>query len=123
MKRTGALVAFTCVSTVEQAYCAAKASADWVIPYVGRLRRAGTDPSERISHMARLFRRGDAPPRIFAASPKSAADVVEATLAGADDVTASPQVIKHLLADPLTESACAQFDGAWRRFQSELGAR
>ncbi|HEV2236364.1 MAG TPA: transaldolase family protein, partial [Ktedonobacterales bacterium] len=101
-----------------QAYCASAAGADWVIPYVGRLRRSGADPCERISHMARLIRGTGSGTRILAASIKHAADVVEATLAGADDVTAGATVIASLLADPITEAAAAQFGADWQRFQA-----
>jgi transaldolase len=107
---------------LEQAYCATEAQADWIIPYVGRLRRAGADPCERIAHMARLIRRRSEGTHILAASIKNAADVVEATLVGADDVTASPQVIESLLADPLTEAAQAQFATDWQRFQVGMHA-
>jgi hypothetical protein len=72
--------------------------------------------------MARHFRRGSASPRILAASVKSASDLVEAILAGADHVTAGPPVIEALLADPLTETARIQFDADWRRLQTGLGA-
>jgi transaldolase len=124
LKRQVAPVAFTCVSTLEQAYCATEAQADWIIPYVGRLRRAGADPEpcERIAHMARLIRRSSKGTRISAASIKNAADVIEATLAGAEDVTASPQVIESLLADPLTEAAQAQIAADWQHFQVDIHA-
>jgi TalC/MipB family fructose-6-phosphate aldolase len=118
LKQQGVRVAFTCVSTVEQAYCATEAHADWVIPYVGRLRRAGADPCERIAHMSRLIKRTSNGTRILAASIKNVADVVEATLVGADDVTASPRTIEALLADPLTEAAREQFAADWQRFES-----
>ncbi|HEY7983922.1 MAG TPA: transaldolase family protein [Ktedonobacterales bacterium] len=118
LRQQGARVAFTCVSTAEQAYCASAAGADWVIPYVGRLRRAGADPCERIARMARLIRGTGSGTRILAASIKHASDVVEATLVGADDVTASAPVIASLLADPLTEAAATQFAEDWQRFQA-----
>jgi transaldolase len=122
LKRQVAPVAFTCVSTLEQAYCATEAQADWIIPYVVRLRRAGADPCERIAHMARLIRRGSEGTRIVAASIKNAADVIEATLVCADDVTASPQVIESLLVDPLTGAAQAQCATDWQRFQVDMHA-
>jgi transaldolase len=122
LKRQVALVAFACVSTLEQAYCATEAQADWIIPYVGRQRRADPDPCERIAHMARLIRRSSEGTRILAASIKNAAEVMEATLVGADDVTASPQVIESLLVDPLTEAAQAQCATDWQRFQVDMHA-
>ena len=119
LKREGRRVAFTCVSTLEQAYCAATVGADWVIPYIGRLRRAGTDACERVAHMARLLACLGADTRILAASIKSGSDLVETTLAGAHDVTADPRVIESLLSDPLTDAAAHQFRLDWERFQAQ----
>jgi transaldolase len=65
LKQCGARVAFTCVSTVEQAECAAEAGADWGIRFAGRLRRAGVDPIERIARAARVIRLDTASPGIL----------------------------------------------------------
>lgn len=105
----GARVAYTASSALAQAYCAAQAGASWVIPYFGRIRRAGEDPRERMERMARLLAQQQSPTRILVASVKSPADLVEATLAGAHDVTAPPEVIRALLRDELSDAAFAQF--------------
>jgi TalC/MipB family fructose-6-phosphate aldolase len=109
----GARIAFTAVCSLPQAYCATQAHAAWIIPYFGRLRRAGEDPCERIGHMARLLGGQEATTRILAASVKSPADLIDATLAGAHDITAPPEVIHALLADPLTDAALEQFRASW----------
>ncbi len=57
---------------------------------------------------------------MLAASLKSPADVVEATVAGAHDVTAPPEVIRALVHDPLSEQAVAQFTRDWERAGSAL---
>src|SRR5262249_47857294 len=46
-------VAFTACYSLAQAYCAALSGAEWIIPYFGRLRRAGADPCQRMADMAR----------------------------------------------------------------------
>jgi TalC/MipB family fructose-6-phosphate aldolase len=116
----GAPIAFTATYTLAQAYLAAMTGAQWVIPYFCRLRRAGTDASERISGMAGLLARQHPDTRVLAASLKSPADVVEATVAGAHDVTAPPEVIRALVHDPLSEQAVAQFTRDWERAGSAL---
>src|SRR5262245_6747723 len=81
LKQAGARISFTAVYTLPQTYCGMQIPVDWIIPYVGRLRRAGTDPLTRIGLMAQLIEKQRAPTRILAASVKSAADIVDATLA------------------------------------------
>ena len=116
----GAPIAFTATYTLAQAYLAAMTGAQWVIPYFCRLRRAGADASERISGMAGLLARQHPDTRVLAASLKSPADVLEATMAGAHDVTAPPEVIRALVHDPLSEQAVAQFTRDWERAGSAL---
>jgi TalC/MipB family fructose-6-phosphate aldolase len=105
--------AFTCVFTVAQAYCGALAGAQCIIPYFGRLRRSGADACERIEGMAALLKAQAPGTRVLAASIKTATDATEALLAGAHDLTAAPEVLEALLADPLTDAAVAQFECDW----------
>ena len=120
LRQGGGRFAFTAVSTLSQAYCAACAGAAWVIPYVGRLRRAGDDPCERVGQMARLLAQQGGGTRILAASIKSPSDLAEAALSGAHDVTAAPIVIEGLLADPITEASIRQFDADWERLRQQM---
>ncbi len=115
LKRAGARISFTAVYTLPQTYCALQVPADWIIPYVGRLRRVGTDPLMRIGQMAQLIEKQQAPTRILAASVKTAADIVDATLAGAHDMTAQPEVIRSLTMDALSAAAFEQFAADWQR--------
>ena len=117
----GVRVAFTACYSLGQAYCAAQAGAAWIIPYFGRLRRSGADACQRMQEMAALLRAQEVSTRILAASLKSAADVIEVTLAGVHDVTAPPEVIRTLANDPMTESAVTQFASDWERFQAAQG--
>lgn len=119
LKQAGARVSFTAVYTLPQTYCGMQVPADWVIPYVGRLRRAGTDPLTRIGQMAQLIDKQRAPTRILAASVKTAADIVDATLVGAHDITAQPEVIRSLTQDALSAAAFEQFTADWRRIQAQ----
>jgi TalC/MipB family fructose-6-phosphate aldolase len=123
LRREGARFAFTAVATLAQAYCGAIAGAGWIIPYFGRLRRSGQDPCERVAHMAGLLAAQATATRVLAASLKSGADLVEATLAGAHDATVAPDVIEGLLDDPLTATALRQFGADWGTFQQRLAAR
>jgi transaldolase len=96
------------------------AGAEWIIPYFGRLRRAGLDACARIGEMARLLRAQHAETRLLVASLKSPDDVIEATLAGAHDITAQPDVIRAMVHSPLTSDALAGFTNDWRLVQQAL---
>lgn len=121
LRADGARLAYTATYCVSQAYTAALAGAEWVIPYFGRLRRAGLDAADRIGAMAEMLANQAAGTRILAASLKSSADVVEAVLAGAHDVTVPPDVIRALAEDPLSQDAISRFADDWREFQREIG--
>ena len=116
----GARIAFTAVYTLPQAYQGLLAGAEWIIPYFGRLRRAGLDACARIGEMARLLRAQRAETRLMVASLKSPDDVIEATLAGAHDITAQPDVIRAMVNSPLTSDALAGFSNDWRLVQQAL---
>ncbi|HEU5348785.1 MAG TPA: transaldolase family protein [Ktedonobacterales bacterium] len=119
----GARIAYTAVYTLPQAYSGLLAGAEWIIPYFGRLRRAGLDACDRIGEMARLLRTQRAETRLLVASLKSPDDVIEATLAGAHDIAAQPNVIRGLLQSPLTNDALAGFSRDWQTVQQALQQR
>lgn len=116
----GARIAFTAVYTLPQAYQGLLAGSEWIIPYFGRLRRAGLDACARIGEMARLLRAQHAETRLMVASLKSPDDVIEATLAGAHDITAQPDVIRAMVHSPLTNDALAGFTNDWRLVRQAL---
>jgi TalC/MipB family fructose-6-phosphate aldolase len=110
----GARIAYTAVYTLPQAYSGLLAGAEWIIPYFGRLRRAGLDACARVGEMARLLRVQHAETRLLVASLRSPEDIIEATMAGANDITAQPEVIRALVQSPLTNDAIATFNKDWQ---------
>ena len=123
LKRRGARFAFTAVAALAQAYMGALAGAEWIIPYFCRMRRAGVDAADRVAGMARLLTNQTSACRILAASLKSPSDVVEATLAGADDATLPPDVLQGMIEDALSTAAVAQFVADWQRAGELLAQR
>jgi transaldolase len=111
-------IAFTAVTSVAQAYTAAMCQADFVIPYFNRLERAGIDASDRIAEMADLFHNQQVTTRILVASIKSPQEAMAALAAGADDITATPQVLLDMLTDPLTEEAIERFTQDWQKIKT-----
>lgn len=119
----GVRFAFTAVYALAQAYTAAMAGAEWLIPYFDRMRRAGTDAATVVRQMRDTIS-GQALPantRLLAASLKSPVQVGEALLAGADDITVPPEVLRAMAEDPSSEVAIAQFDHDAQRARALLG--
>jgi len=85
-------------------------------------RRAGIDAPARLGAMAHLISAQHSEARVLVASLKSADEVSEALLAGGDDITAAPEVIRALASDPLTDAAVARFAADWERFQRPASA-
>lgn len=115
LKQENYRVAFTAVVSVAQAYSAAMCQADFVIPYFNRLERAGIDASDRIAEMADLFHNQQLPTRILVASIKSPQEAITALAAGADDITAAPQVLLDMVTDPLSDEAVEKFSNDWQQ--------
>jgi TalC/MipB family fructose-6-phosphate aldolase len=119
LRQSGAQIALTAVATVGQAYLGAMAGAVWVIPYFCRLRHAGLDVSQIIADMSHLVTSQRSSTRILAASLKTPGDIIEATLAGADDVTAPPSVIEAMAVHEMTVSAVKQFASDYQKLPPE----
>jgi TalC/MipB family fructose-6-phosphate aldolase len=110
-------IAFTAVTTAAQAYTAATAGADFVIPYFNRLERSGAGAGARIAAMAALLHKQHLPTRILAASIKSPSEAVSALSAGAHDITAAPQVLLDMVSDPQTDEAIEKFALDWQKMK------
>lgn len=120
LRSDGARIAYTAVYTLPQAYAGMLAGAEWIIPYFGRLRRAGLDACDRVGEMAQLLQAQGTATRLLVASLRSADDVIEATLAGAHDITAQPDVIRSLVQSPLTNDALVTFTSDWQNLQEAM---
>ena len=110
-------LAFTAVASVAQAYNAAMVGADFIIPYYSRLERSGIVASQRISEMAKLLHDAHPTTRILVASIKSSAEAATALLAGAHDLTVTPQVLMEMVTDTLTEDAVERFSQDWEKMK------
>ncbi len=104
-------VAVTGVFTPAQAYLAAQAGAEYVIPYVNRVTRSTGDGPGLVGQMAAILDPTDC--EILAAGIKSAAEAVDTLLAGAHHVSLPLDVILAMAENPLTEKAVNDFEAAW----------
>lgn len=98
-----------------QALMAAKAGAQFVSPFIGRLDDVSTDGMELISQCVQIFDNYAFDTEILAASIRHPVHVVQAALAGAHVSTIPYSVIDKLLSHPLTEAGIAKFNADYAK--------
>ena len=111
----GHMVNVTLCFSVNQALLAAKAGATFISPFIGRLDDVNLDGMELIRDIRQVYDNYGFKTEILAASIRSVNHVSEAALAGADVMTAPPEVIRKLASHPLTDAGLAQFLKDWEK--------
>ncbi|MDY6878536.1 MAG: transaldolase family protein [Chloroflexota bacterium] len=115
---------FTCAATAvfsaHQALLACEAGAGYIIPYVNRATRLQEDGIALVADLAAVVKATGGLSEILAASFRSASEVVQAVLAGADHVTLPLSLLLAMGGHPLSEQAVAEFAQAGN---SSLDAR
>ncbi len=101
--------AVTLVFNVSQALLAAKAGAQLIAPFVGRLDDVSFEGGEMISEIVEVYNWYDYETEIVVASIRSPMHVKDAALAGAHAVTVPFSLIEKMMAHPLTDIGIAQF--------------
>ena len=109
VKANGIAVTATAIFTQPQALLAACAGADFVAPYVNRLIKNDGNGIGLVADIVKSFYLFDLPTKVLAASFKDAEQVYKVSLTGCQAVTTSYQVLKSLLAHPLTDKSVANF--------------
>ncbi len=113
----GIRVNATLVFSVNQALLVAKAGAAYVSPFVGRLDDVGEDGMQLISDIVEVYQNYDFDTEVIVASVRHPMHVVDSALLGADIATIPPQVIRKLVAHPLTDKGLAAFMADWDKLQ------
>jgi transaldolase len=98
-----------------QALLAAKAGAQFVSPFVGRLDDVSTDGMDLISQCVQIFDNYTFDTEILAASIRHPVHVVQAALAGAHVSTIPFNVIEKLLRHPLTDIGIERFNADYAK--------
>jgi transaldolase len=104
----------TLVFTPMQALLAARAGADYVSPFVGRLDDIGQDGLSLVDDICRIFERHELSCRVIAASIRHPVHALEAALLGAHFATAPFVILRQLLKHPLTDAGVEKFLADWR---------
>jgi len=108
----------TCCMSLNQAYMAAKAGANFVSLFFGRIRDVGYDASSVVRATRQLFDRMDIKSKIIVGSIRHIHDINEAFLAGADIVTVPPKFYPQLVKHPKTDEAVGQFITDFKQWMS-----
>ncbi len=103
-----------CFSAV-QALMAAKAGADYISPFVGRLDDIGVTGMELIEQIISIYESYGYETEIIVASIRNPLHVLEAATMGADIATIPYKVMEQLIKHPLTDIGLANFLKDWEK--------
>jgi transaldolase len=99
----------TLVFSAGQAILAAKAGANYVSPFIGRIDDSNWDGVQLIAQIAEIYSIQGYETEILAASIRSSMHIVQCAEAGADVITSPLEPILGLLKHPLTDIGLAKF--------------
>ncbi len=103
-----------CFSAV-QALMAAKAGADYISPFVGRLDDLGQVGMELIEQIVTIYEAYGYETEIIVASIRNPLHVLDAATMGADIATIPYKVMEQLIKHPLTDIGLANFLKDWEK--------
>ncbi len=111
----GTMVNVTLCFSANQALLAAKASATFISPFLGRLDDIHLDGTELIAEIRRIYDNYHFATEILAASIRTPLHVKQVALIGADIATVPPSVLKALVKHPLTDKGIEMFLADWKK--------
>ena len=109
-----------CFSTA-QALIAAKAGAEYVSPFIGRLEDIGENGISLIEDICHVFNNYEGlKTKVLVASVRNIHHVLEAARIGADVVTCPPAVLKQMLDHHLTDKGLEKFLKDWKSLNQSI---
>lgn len=109
LSKEGIRTNVTLVFSAQQALLAAKAGANFVSPFLGRLDDIGSEGIKLINDIADIFNIYEIEAEIISASIRHPIHVLECAKAGADIATIPYKVLLQMLKHPLTDSGIEKF--------------
>ena len=102
--------------SANQALLAAKAGATYISPFVGRLDDISANGMGLIAEIRDIYDNYEAlQTQILVASVRSAEHIRQSALIGADVATLPPEILRGLIAHPLTDKGVASFTSDWEK--------
>jgi transaldolase len=117
LRKRGIKVNCTCCMSYNQAIIAARAGANFVSLFWGRIRDIGYDAGSVVRQVHQTFREWSSKSEIIVGSIRHIMDINEAQQAGADIITVPPKFFPQLCAHPKTDEAVNQFVTDFRKWQ------
>jgi transaldolase len=115
LTREGVGVNITLIFSPLQALLAAKAGANYVSPFIGRLDDIAQVGMDLIEQIVTIFDNYDFDTEVIVASIRNPVHVLEAALMGADIATIPFAVLDQLAKHPLTDIGMARFLADWKK--------
>ena len=104
----------TLIFTAAQALLAARAGANYVSPFLGRLDDISTPGIELIEDITEIFMVHNLGTQVIAASIRNPIHVIDCAKAGADIATVPYKVLMQMTHHPLTDAGIAKFQEDYR---------
>lgn len=111
----GTKVNMTLCFSAAQALLAAKAGANYISPFIGRIDDISTDGMQLIRDIVQIYDNYGFATEVLAASIRHPMHIVDCALAGADVATIPFKVIQQLVKHPLTDKGLDAFLADWKK--------
>ena len=115
LSKKGISVNMTLCFSASQAILAAKAGAEYVSPFIGRLDDLNLEGIDLISDIKLIYSNYNFSTKILAASIRTINHVKQCALLGADVATIPIDIFEKLVKHPLTDSGLSQFTADWEK--------
>ncbi|MDP8229428.1 MAG: fructose-6-phosphate aldolase [Candidatus Electryoneaceae bacterium] len=115
LRKSDIKVNMTLVFSAMQALLVAKAGANFVSPFVGRLDDISLIGMDLVRDIVEMYDNYDFPTEVLVASVRNPLHVLDAALMGAHVVTMPYKVIDQLLKHPLTDIGLEKFLSDWKK--------
>ena len=115
LSNKGISVNMTLCFSSSQALLAAKAGAEYVSPFIGRLDDLNLDGIDLISDIKLIYSNYKFSTKILAASIRTINHVKQCARIGADVATIPLDIFEKLVKHPLTDSGLSQFTADWKK--------
>ena len=115
LSQKGISVNMTLCFSASQALLAAKAGAEYVSPFIGRLDDLNLDGADLISDIKLIYSNYNFSTKVLAASIRTINHVKQCALLGADVATIPIDIFEKLVKHPLTDSGLSQFTADWEK--------
>lgn len=119
LKRAGIKTNVTLVFSANQVLLAAKAGADLISPFVGRLNDAGENGMDMVRESVAIIENYNFSSELLVASIRSARMVTEAAVLGAHIATVPFKVLQEMFTHTLTDKGIEIFLKDWGQYQKK----